>query len=271
MSDVSFTDTVQDVCTNRSKEHAINGTESTSLEVPHTLSVVRQSRVSVLEESDGNKPVVYPEIRNEVVRDHLSETSLCTPIVETAENQANTQIRSDDLGEMTRVKDCRRWVEVIGASWIVLLTRSVSNQVHWPADELLEEEVDKDGEWSVLEEFRNLQLLFFRHVDTGENFLISIFIVELRAISLSTCFRDKDLVSRHVTGGSVVFSMANSPAVVRDKEEGVEDETDRIVDGFAGGVGLMAAFMGNDPQTSPNEAQSEPKEGPERGRNEKRE
>lgn len=52
---------------------------------------------------------------------------------------------------------------------------------------------------------------------------------------------DEDLVAGHVSGGSVVLAVRDTPRVVGDEDERVKDQAHRVVDGLGGGEGLMSA------------------------------
>jgi hypothetical protein len=61
--------------------------------------------------------------------------------------------------------------------------------------------------------------------------------------------RDKDLVAVDVTGRGVVPAVRDAPGVVRDAEGRVEDPSDSVVDRLALGETLVAALVGDDPES----------------------
>jgi hypothetical protein len=62
---------------------------------------------------------------------------------------------------------------------------------------------------------------------------------------------NKDLVSGHVASSGVVLTVRDSPRVVRDKEDRVQDPSDKVVDALAGRVGLMTTLVTADQPKSP--------------------
>jgi len=62
---------------------------------------------------------------------------------------------------------------------------------------------------------------------------------------------DKDLVSGHVASSSVVLTVRDSPRVVRNKEDRVQDPSNKVVDALAGRVGLVTTLVTNS-QPSPH-------------------
>jgi len=54
---------------------------------------------------------------------------------------------------------------------------------------------------------------------------------------------NKDLVSGHVSSSGVVLTVRDSPRVVRNKEDRVQNPSNKVVDALAGRVGLMTTLV----------------------------
>lgn len=54
---------------------------------------------------------------------------------------------------------------------------------------------------------------------------------------------NKDLVSGHVSSSGVVLTVRDSPRVVRNKEDRVQDPSNKVVDALAGRVGLVTTLV----------------------------
>ena len=65
-----------------------------------------------------------------------------------------------------------------------------------------------------------------------------------------------------MAGRLVVFAVRDLPGEVGDEEGGVEDPAGCVVEDFGGGEGLVAAFVGNDPEAGGEEALEEAVERP---------
>lgn len=213
----------------------VDGAESASNKVPLALSVVRKHLISVLKESDGDEPVVHEEVRSDIVASDLGEATVVTPGEKSGEGETDAEVRSENLTTVTGVEDDGVGVEVVGVLGVRLLTGSVADEVHRPAEKLLEHEHDEGVERSVFEDF--VHLLESRLLLLGGE------------TSLGSSLGDKDLVASHVTGRSVMLGVGDAPRVVRNEERRVDDPADCVVEGLGLAEGLMTAFVGNDPET----------------------
>lgn len=73
----------------------------------------------------------------------------------------------------------------------------------------------------------------------------------------------KNHVSLHVTGCFVMLSMGDLPGEIRDQESRVAEPANSIIQRFARREGLMAAFMGENPQPGTEQALHEGVQSPE--------
>jgi len=106
-------------------------------------------------------------------------------------------------------------VEVRGPAAVVL-AGEVEQQVPRPAEGELKDEAEEEHERSLLEQAVGLAVLG---------------ILSLGGKSDGrTRLGNKHLVACHVTGCLVMHGVRDSPRVIGDEEEGVEDPADRVVD-----------------------------------------
>ena len=130
--------------------------------------------VGVLEVGDEDKPVVDPEVRDDVHDKHLREGALVRPVSEGGEVEEDTNVRHDDLHPVLGLEDDRFGVEVwrlgllekldweqrltVGALGVVLLACSVADEVRREPEELLENRVEEGREWGLLDGLTELVL-----------------------------------------------------------------------------------------------------------------
>lgn len=127
VKDVSLSNTVEKVRTNRTEPVAVNRAKSATREGPCLGLVVRKSGVGVLEVGDHYEPVVAPQVRNDIVAEDVRETALGeqAPGGESAERSGDTNVGNDNLHAVTLVKDNRIRVKVVREFGVVELTRGV--------------------------------------------------------------------------------------------------------------------------------------------------
>jgi hypothetical protein len=112
VSDVGFTDTVEDPSTDKAHESSVNGGKGTSGEGPLLGGVVGQDGVGVLEVGDENEPVVDVKVRDTVDKEHLSEAPLDRPVGKTSDDGSNSNVGEDDLPGLGVSEDVRLGVKV---------------------------------------------------------------------------------------------------------------------------------------------------------------
>ena len=135
------------------------------------------------------------------------------------------------------------------------LSRSVHDQVGGPSEELQCKQVSSK---SAIGDF-DRQLRFDTHLLNEEiveavdgsvlEELLQVGSVDLDGFSLSFGSNflgrgrgNEDFLSSHVSGSGVVLGVGDSPRVVGDEDEGVENESDGIVEGFRGRESLVTAW-----------------------------
>ena len=239
---------------------AVNGSGGTADVVPLLGSVVRQRRVGVLEESDGNEPVVDPEVGDEVPDSHVGPAKGVAEVEETSGSQGDTNVAVDDELGVLGVEDGALGVEVVDTTAetvllalttalalaaVEVVASDVGNEVLGPTDELLAEEVDQSEDGSLLSELRDL-------VDETTS----------AGSKLLTGTGQENHVTLHVAGGLVVLAVGDLPAEEGDEQGRVQDPAGEVVDGGGLGEGTVTALVSNDPETSSEEALEDGVDGP---------
>jgi hypothetical protein len=97
VSDVGFTDTVQDDSTDRAEELSVDGAECASSKRPLGGRVVREQGVGVLQEGNGDEPMVYLEVGDDVEDEDFTEASHGGPVGDDGEDDEETDVGPDDL------------------------------------------------------------------------------------------------------------------------------------------------------------------------------
>jgi hypothetical protein len=222
---------------------------------------VGESRVGVLEESDGNEPVVDPEVGDEVPDGHVVEPELLDEEVQSGTHQSDTNVaQNDELGVTVLVKRAAG-VEVVDTATktvllalattlllllVVVVASDVGHEVVGPADELLENEHDQSEGRSLLSEVSKL---------VGH-------LAETSSLLLASS-GNKDHVTLHVTGSLVVLSVGDLPAEVGDEKRRVKNPTSDIVDEARVGESTVATLVSDDPKTGAEKTLENGVDGPE--------
>jgi hypothetical protein len=280
---VGLDDSVEDVAADEA-EVAVNGGSSAAGEVPHLRLVVRKGRVGVLEEgnSDCNgillatgirknwcslclvkltEPVVHPQVRETVPDQQIQPAEVSADVVQGRAGEKETQVTQDNqLGVLGFVQRAGG-VEVVDTAkpavllahtaalrllGVVVVTGDVVEQVHRPAEELLGQEVASSQDGSLLTQLTELVQGL---ADAGGVLL--------------TGLGNEDHVAGQVTGGLVVLAVGDLPGEVGDKQEGVADPANSVVQDLGGGEGLVAALVGQNPHAGADETLHDGVQGPE--------
>jgi hypothetical protein len=170
----------------------------------------------------------------------------------------------------------------VGVGGVTKLSRSVPDQVQRPSKELVHHHVEELVDGSILNSLSELGLsesgnanINTAQSDALEDLLDTLDLLILLdggVAQLGSSSGDKDLVSGHVSSGGVVLTVRDSPRVVRDKEDRVQDPSDKVVDALAGRVRLVTTlvttsqsspqrnaheYSRNDPETGTEETSDE--------------
>lgn len=207
------------------------------------------------------KPVVDPEVGQEVPDEHVVPAKGVDKVAEPSGSQADTNIaENDEPGVLVFVQGAGR-VEVadtaaeaivlalataLTLALVVVVASDVGQEVVGPADELLADEHEQGVDGGLLGQLGQL-------VDK---------LAETRSLLLAGAGH-KDHVTLHVAGGLVVLAVGHLPAKVGDEQGRVDDPADGVVVQLGRGEGLVAALVGEDPKAGAKEALQEGVQAPE--------
>jgi hypothetical protein len=260
VEDVSLDDTVEKVSADET-HLTIDGSSGTADEVPLIVGVVGKGRVGVLEESNGNEPVVDPKVGDEVPDGHVVEAKLLDEEVQSGTHQTDTNVAQDDELSIAVLVKRAAGIEVVNTATetvvlalatalllalVVVVAGNVGHEVVGPADELLENKHDQSEGGSLLSEVSKL----VSHLAETSSLLLA-------------SSGDKDHVTLHVSGSLVVLSVGDLPAEVGDEKRRVENPAGDIVDEARVGESTVATLVSDDPKTGAEETLENGVDGPE--------
>lgn len=247
VEDMSLDDAVEKVAADEA-HLTVNGSSGTTDEVPLVVGVVGKGRVGVLEEGDGNEPVVNPEVGNKVPDGHVVETELLNEEVQSSGHQTDTNIAEDDELSVTVLVQRAAGIEVVNTTaeavmlalaatltlaLVVVVAGNIGDEVVGPANELLKDEHEKSESGGLLSKMSEL----VGHLSETSSLLLA-------------GSGNEDHVTLHVASGLVVLSVGDLPAEVGDKEGRVKNPASNVVDDARIGESTVTALMGNNPETS---------------------
>jgi len=204
---------------------------------------------------EPTKPVVYPEVRDEVPDRHVGPAKSLTEIDEGGDGQSEAEVAQEDELGILAVIQRASGVEMVDATaqavLLVLATalalalvevvaRDVGEEVVGPTHELLDDE-HQEGVGGRL--FCQLGELVDELTDT-------------RSVLLPGS-REEYHVALHVARGLVVLAMGHLPAEIGDEQGRVEHPANEVVESLGGGEGAMTALVGKYPDTGSEEALDE--------------
>lgn len=222
-------------------------------------------RISNEEMSILTKPVVNPEIGNEVPNEHIGQSKFAAEEVQSSYGQSDTDVTDDNKVGLLVIEDRTAWVKVVDTTTktvvlalaaalaltlVEVVAGDIGQDVVGPAEELLSNKHAEAEDGSLSGEFRQLM----DHLANARGVLLA---------SLG----HEDHVSLHVASGLVVLGVGVLPAEVGDQQCGVEEPAGGVVDQTRLGKGLVTALVGNDPETGAEEALKEGVDAPEDGSN----
>lgn len=167
VKDMSLNDTMEELSSDKS-EFTVDGSSSATGKVPSLGVVVGEGGVSVLEEGNGNQPVIHPEIWDEVPDEHVGETELLDTQVEERSSDSKTDIRVDNQVKVIVFIQRAAWVEVVNSrkpsirlalpstlnlSLVVVVSSNICDKVHWPSEQLLKDDIQRSNNGSLLSKF----------------------------------------------------------------------------------------------------------------------
>lgn len=197
------------------------------------------------------KPMVHPEVWEEVPNEQVVPAKSVTKIDETGDGDSETQVAQENqLGVLSLVQRTAG-VEVANATskavvlalaaalalaLVVVVAGDVGQEVVGPTNQLLANQVDEGDDGGLLAELRQF---------VGQ--------ASDPARPLLARLGYEDHVPRHVSGSLVVLAVRNFPAEVGHEQRRVQDPTDGVVEDLGRAEGLVAAFVSEDPNTGAEE------------------
>jgi len=192
--------------------------------------------------------VVDPEVGDEVPDEHIDPAELVAEKVQDGTSNRNTEITEQDQLLVLPLIQRARWDEVVdtaaktivlantlafGLLLVLVMAGDVAENVCWPTDELLTDEMEERSDGGILSELVEL---------VGE-------LAETRSVDLFSG-RVEDHVAVKVASGLVVLAVGNLPREVRNKKCRVKDPANGVIDGLGRRERLMAALVCKNPDTS---------------------
>lgn len=122
----------------------------------------------------------------------------------------------------------------LGLTLVIIVTSHIRHEIHGPPKQLLEEEIQGSQERRFLEQFTQ-----FLHSPT-----------ERRGVFLSR-LGDEDHITGEVAGSFVMLAMRNLPGEIRNKQEGMTDPADGVVERLGRRKRLVPALVSQHPKSRP--------------------
>lgn len=205
--------------------------------------------------------MVHPQVGKEVPDEHVGEAVGSGEEDQGSDGDTNTEVAEENELGILALKQGAGGVEVVDTGEVAVLLSlaaalnlalvevvagSVGEDIHGPAEELLEDRVDQSGNWGLLGQ---LVELMNRTADTTSVLLAGL--------------GDENHVALEVAGGLVVLAVGDLPGEVWHQQGRVADPAGGIVEDLGGREGLMAALVGQHPEAGSKQALEDRVEGPE--------
>lgn len=250
VNDVGVDDAVEEVTADEAKV-AVDGGEGTLDEGPVLGVEVGNVGVGVVEVGDGDQPVVDPEVGLAVHQEHHLPADHGRGEVEAVADNGETDVGDEDVDGLAGAEDGAGGLKVADAEPAALALLAggtgggVEQEVHLPAGELVENELDELDKGDVLEELAV-------EVEVGKAALLAVLLGG----------GDEGHVLLHVTGEAVMAVVRELPGEVGHHESRVEDPANDVVEVLVLGEGAVAGLVSQDPDARQDEALEVAIEGP---------
>lgn len=195
--------------------------------------------------------MVHPEIRNTIPDQQVLPPIVGTDKVQNRTHDKKAEItQGNELGVLglvqrargvemvhtTEVTICLALSSALRLVLVVVVTGDVGKEIHGPSEELLQE--NGGGR-----ENRGFLHQFTQFVDRLAN----------ARSKFVTGLGNEDHITSDVTGGLVVFSVGDLPGEVGDKQGGMANPANGVVQSLGRGEGLVTALVGQNPDTGTKE------------------
>lgn len=157
MADMCANNIVEEMSVNEA-EVAIDGCSGSASECPGLIIVVGHGCISVLEEGDGDNPVVYPQPRNTPEDNDVPASEHLASDNKRSDHDSDTDIRKEDQWQLMWLVEDAVLAEVeVGNSQargtIILLSSQVEEQVSRPSKNLVDKIVPEGSNRGILRKF----------------------------------------------------------------------------------------------------------------------
>ena len=191
-------------------------------------------------------PVVDPEVRENVVENHVPRSKVLSSNSQDSNHSTNTDIREKNEWKLLllEVEGVLAKVEVgdLWESLLRLLTSQVREEVSWPAEKLVLDAVPEGDQWSILGKVSKLN-------GSSVGLLSAV-----RFNPRLALVWDESGILLDVSGRLVVSGVRDLPGVEWHQEERVHDQSHDVVELAGLGESTVTALMGENPDTGENES-----------------
>lgn len=196
--------------------------------------------------------MVHPQVRNSIPHQQIEPAESLADKVQQCQRPQQAQIAEHDQLGVLALEQRARGVEMVdtskpavalsaaaalGLALVIVVARDVGKQVHGPAEQLLQDEVQRRLQRGLLHELSDLMHGFAQAAGV-----------------LLACLGHPDHVPAEIARCLVVLAVRDLPREVRHQQQGVADETNRVVERLGRRKRLMPALVRQHPQTRPEQA-----------------
>lgn len=194
------------------------------------------------------KPVVNPEVWEEIPDSHVGESVSSDEYGEYADSNSKTKIAQEDEFGILGFVQRAGWVEMVDTgkvtvllanstafvlTLVVVVASNVEEKVHGPAEKLLAKRVDDGSDRGFLGQLMD----FVNKFSNATSILLA---------SLG----NKDHITLHVASCLVVLAVGDLPGEIWDEKCRVKDPASGVVENLGLGERLVTALVCQNPDTS---------------------
>lgn len=186
-------------------------------------------------------PVVDPEIWDTIKDTHRPPSEKLGGGVKRQEHDSKTNIAQEDIRQLRVLEESTIFAEVIVTvlreTSLALLTANIVEHVSWPSAKLVYQTLVQCHNWGILSQVCKVNACW-----------VAIWTMVVFDPVISR-IRHKNNLALEITGGLVMMRVSNSPAVVWNHEEGMQQQAKSVVNSFGFAESAMAAFVCENPDS----------------------
>jgi hypothetical protein len=190
--------------------------------------------------------VVHPEVGDHIVKHHVPAPNHLSTNNEEANHSSNARIAEHNQRQLLLLEQhailTKVEVRELREPLVVLLPSQVGKEVPWPPEKLVLDAHPQRNERGVLSKMRELH---------GRNIRL---LALVRLNPALTQMRHESSILINIPRSLVVSTVADSPAVERDEEEGVHDKTHDVVEFLVLAESAVSALVCQDPDPGEHES-----------------